>query len=191
MLVLVADVAMGDALKKFVRSELTFLCQHDLVATARCAQLFEFEPNVSVSEIDVVNGELTLDGKNVASSLTAAFYLRDPQHGPGEDYAFSAIMNICDKWSVPFATNDQTAKAIVDWLRTRKRAPSYELQTYLEMFADQPGRIPLGDVLNIIEVHSAEQTESEVGLPFAEVRSQLDLLVRQFSRSCPCADFLQ
>ena len=72
-------------------------------------------PVVSAAD-DHHGGDLQMAALAVGGSLDAVLFLRDPLMAPSSDATLMSLSQACDLGRVPFATNSETAQAILAWI---------------------------------------------------------------------------
>lgn len=121
MIALIGHDQKKAALIEFVRLHLDFFRSQRLVATASTGKLLQ--THLGLTHVECVahgpyGGDLVIGGRVAEGHVTAVIFFRDPLTAQPHEPDVSALMRVCDVHSVPLATNQTTAEAIIDWLRT-------------------------------------------------------------------------
>ena len=120
MIALIGHDQKKTALVAFVTAHLEFFRSQPLIATASTGKLLRSE--VGLEQVECVahgpfGGDLVIGGRIVEGKIAAVIFFRDPLTAQPHEPDVSALLRVCDVHSVPLATNEATAEAIIDWLK--------------------------------------------------------------------------
>ncbi len=62
-------------------------------------------------------GDLIIGGRVALGLIEAVLFFRDPLTAQPHEPDVTALLRVCDVHSIPLATNQSTAEAIVTWMK--------------------------------------------------------------------------
>ncbi len=109
------------------------LCKHTLCATSRTGHMISEATGLDVNLfLTQAHGGVQQIGARIAyNEIDLVLYFNDPNGGEDLEKDIQFIIHLCDKHSVPFATNVATAEMLIlglsrgdlDWREDPKRIP--------------------------------------------------------------------
>ena len=119
MIALIAHDAQKENLLEFVRKYLEFFQAHSLVATGNTGKMLHERLGLSVERVahGPYGGDLIIGGRVAQGLIETVLFFRDPLTAQPHEPDVSALLRVCDVHSIPLATNQSTAEAIVNWMK--------------------------------------------------------------------------
>ncbi len=119
MIALIAHDAQKENLLKFVRQHLEFFQAHPLVATGNTGKMLQEGLGLNVERVahGPYGGDLIIGGRVALGLIEAVLFFRDPLTAQPHEPDVTALLRVCDVHSIPLATNQSTAEAIVTWMK--------------------------------------------------------------------------
>lgn len=119
MIALIAHDAQKENLLEFVRKHLEFFQAHSLVATGNTGKMLHERLGLSVERVahGPYGGDLIIGGRVAQGLIETVLFFRDPLTAQPHEPDVSALLRVCDVHSIPLATNQSTAEAIVNWMK--------------------------------------------------------------------------
>ena len=121
MIALIAHDAQKENLLEFARKYTEFFQSHELVATGNTGKMLHENLGLNVERVahGPYGGDLIIGGRVAEGLIEAVLFFRDPLTAQPHEPDVSALLRVCDVHSIPLATNQSTAEAIVDWMKRK------------------------------------------------------------------------
>ena len=121
MIALIAHDAQKANLLEFVRNHAEFFQSHQLVATGNTGKMLQENLGLKVERVahGPHGGDLIIGGRVAEGLIEAVLFFRDPLTAQPHEPDVIALMRVCDVHSIPLATNQSTAEAVVSWMKIR------------------------------------------------------------------------
>ncbi|MGL4610820.1 MAG: methylglyoxal synthase [Trueperaceae bacterium] len=102
----------------FARDHADVLAKFPLVATSTTGSVLRDKAKLNVQSVrsGPEGGDLQIGAQIAQGEILAVIFFRDPLTAQPHEPDVSALLRVCDVYSVPLATNLGTAQAIIDWL---------------------------------------------------------------------------
>jgi methylglyoxal synthase len=116
---LVAHDGRKQDLVAFVQQHQAFFEQHPLLTTATTGKQIEEQLNITIARrvcSGPQGGDLEIGGLVSRGCVDAVFFYRDPLWAQPHQADVNALVRVCEFANVPLATNDTTARLIVQGL---------------------------------------------------------------------------
>lgn len=115
MIALIAHDQKKATMLEFVRQHVDFFRQHTLVATGNTGKLLSEQLDLEIERVThgPNGGDLIIGGRVAEGRIEAVLFFRDPLTAQPHEPDVSALMRVCDVHSIPLATNQATAEAVV------------------------------------------------------------------------------
>ena len=119
MIALIAHDSRKDDLLNFVRVNLDFFEVQELVATGNTGKMLSDHLGLKVERVahGPYGGDLIIGGRVAEGHVKAVLFFRDPLTAQPHEPDVTALLRVCDVHSIPLATNEATARAVVKALR--------------------------------------------------------------------------
>ncbi len=123
MIALIAHDAQKANLLQFARKHLEFFQSYPLVATGNTGKMLHEDLGLEVERVahGPYGGDLIIGGRAAEGLIDAVLFFRDPLTAQPHEPDVSALLRVCDVHSIPLATNQSTAEAIVLWMMQTAR----------------------------------------------------------------------
>lgn len=121
MIALIAHDKKKAAMLEFVRAHVDFFRRQKLVATGNTGKLLSEQLGLEIERVThgPNGGDLIIGGRVAEGHIEAVLFFRDPLTAQPHEPDVSALMRVCDVHSIPLATNQATAEAVVRMLSER------------------------------------------------------------------------
>jgi methylglyoxal synthase len=117
----VAHDGMKEALLQFVMFHSPFFAKHQLIATRSTGDvLVRYGISCEKVEHGPLGGDIVLAAMASRKELDAVFFFRDHMSPQPHEHDVSAFLRIVDISNLPCATNQATAKCLVEALRDKE-----------------------------------------------------------------------
>ncbi|MBM3969094.1 MAG: methylglyoxal synthase [Planctomycetes bacterium] len=115
MIALIAHDQKKAAMLEFVRQHVDFFRRQKLVATGNTGKLLAEQLGLDIARVThgPNGGDLIIGGRVAEGHIEAVLFFRDPLTAQPHEPDVSALMRVCDVHSIPLATNQATAEAVV------------------------------------------------------------------------------
>lgn len=115
MIALIAHDQKKAAMLEFVRKHVDFFRRQKLVATGNTGKLLAEQLGLDIERVThgPNGGDLIIGGRVAEGHIDAVLFFRDPLTAQPHEPDVSALMRVCDVHSIPLATNQATAEAVV------------------------------------------------------------------------------
>lgn len=115
MIALIAHDQKKATMLEFVRQHVDFFRRHKLVATGNTGKLLSEQLGLEIERVThgPNGGDLIIGGRVAEGRVEAVLFFRDPLTAQPHEPDVSALMRVCDVHSIPLATNQATAEAVV------------------------------------------------------------------------------
>lgn len=115
MIALIAHDQKKSAMLEFVRTHVDFFRRQALVATGNTGKLLAEQLGLDIERVThgPNGGDLIIGGRVAEGRIEAVLFFRDPLTAQPHEPDVSALMRVCDVHSIPLATNQATAEAVV------------------------------------------------------------------------------
>lgn len=115
MIALIAHDQKKAEMLEFVRAHVDFFRQQKLVATGNTGMLLAEQLGLEIERVThgPNGGDLIIGGRVAEGHIEAVLFFRDPLTAQPHEPDVSALMRVCDVHSIPLATNQATAEAVV------------------------------------------------------------------------------
>ncbi|GDY08432.1 MAG: methylglyoxal synthase [Planctomycetota bacterium] len=115
MIALIAHDQKKAEMLEFVRAHVDFFRQQKLVATGNTGKLLAEQLGLEIERVThgPNGGDLIIGGRVAEGRIEAVVFFRDPLTAQPHEPDVSALMRVCDVHSIPLATNQATAEAVV------------------------------------------------------------------------------
>lgn len=115
MIALIAHDQKKTAMLEFVRAHVDFFRRQKLVATGNTGKLLAEQLGLDIERVmhGPSGGDLIIGGRVAEGHIEAVLFFRDPLTAQPHEPDIAALMRVCDVHSIPLATNQATAEAVV------------------------------------------------------------------------------
>lgn len=103
---------------EFADEHTDLLEQFDCMATGSTGERLNQETDLEVKQLESGShgGDMMIGAAVAADECDAVIFLRDPLTAQPHEPDIMALLRVCDVHDVPFATNLESADAIIDYL---------------------------------------------------------------------------